>query len=160
MKKLIFIIIITALLGYGCTIEDDPISDENLILGKWSGNWEYTVYEDGREEFINSEICKINHIYEFKEDGSFYLLDFVQNGVDSCTENTITEPIGSWERISNGKYKLTLISSEDGSDIIIAPYLIEFPGPNSMHIRFNEKEENLPEGSLYTYMSFIKSELE
>jgi hypothetical protein len=155
-RSILILVIISIFINFSCTIDDEPEeSDVNLILGEWSGLGEDGLHEDGTRPTISFGTCHDNDVYKFYEDGRFYWLDFVQNGINSCTEDTRTSAFGTWERISNGKYILSLTSNTN-SEITITPFLIEFPVPNSMYIQFEEKAEDLPEGVLYTYKKFVK----
>ena len=158
MKKLILILaIISTFINFSCSIDDGPeVSDVNLILGEWTGLGGESFHEDGAKQNISFGICHDNNVYKFYEDGRFYWLDFIENGIHGCAEDMGTSAFGTWERISDGKYIFSLTSDTD-SKITIAPFLIEFPQPNLMYMRLEEREKNLPEGILYTYMYFIKS---
>ena len=159
MKSLmhIYIIIICTFLFFGCTKEEEVESDQGLIFGEWEGHSRTLVYNNGTTELLPTNTCE-GYILGFYEDGLLIWNDFLPDAIDSCGENLDTELIGIWERISNGKYIFTLVSSLDDSEIYITPALITFNnnGAETMDIRYAGLPKDAPKEAAYYYLTLFK----
>lgn len=158
-KKTLFYVLIFCLTisSLGCTKDDSSTSDLGLIIGVWEGYSRTVVFVDGTSEDLPSVNCE-GHILFFYEDGRVHWVDFIRGTEDSCIENTETKPIGNWERISNGKYIITLFNALDDSEIHITPELITFNnnGAETMDIRYQVLPENVPENASFYYLTLFK----
>jgi hypothetical protein len=156
-----YFIIPSLFLVFGCNKNEVIESDEGLILGEWEGSTQTMVIKDGTSENWVSGLCQGNIIH-FKEDGKLFYIDWVQDEIyaDNCNENEETPRLGRWERISNKKYRLTLIDESSGKESIIEPELITFesdnPNTDVMQFRYKTLPDNAPEGAQYYYLDLFR----
>ena len=151
------LVILTAFLFLKCEKSAVEESDEGMIIGEWEGYSRTVVYKDESKETLPNDNCE-GLILNFHSDGDVRWVDFNMDGNGSCVEDQNTEPMGKWERVSNGKYVFTLTNSSDGSKINIVPDLISFysNGATTMEIRYFELPDNVSKDAVYYYLTLFK----
>ena len=99
------------------------------------------------------------NILDFREDGTVRWIDFIIEGGNNCIENSETMPIGTWERISNGKYIFTLTKTSDQSEVKIVPEQIAFEndGAETMVICYGELPNDAPDNVLYYCLRLFRN---
>ena len=155
-KSFYYLSIFSLIICSGCSKDDSSMNDLGMILGEWEGFDRTLVFKDGVEEPLPSENCE-GHILQFFEDGRVHWVDFVPEEL-ACVENQDTKPLGAWERLSNGKYIITLLNALDDSEIVIAPELVtfNFNGAETMDIQYSELPEDAPDDAAYYYLTLFR----
>ncbi len=167
MKNIIPLIIIVLFIS--CSKNDDNSNIEtgtgttiDQIIGEWQPLKQVDFYDNGNIDSYDYTNCQRQSRSIFESDGNFDFFNYNPDSNGNCVI-TIVNPVfqsGTWEKVAEGKYKITSIYFDnDTQQTETQTYItdeISFLNGNIMRWRVDVGEVNNGVTFLYYYTEFIK----
>lgn len=141
MKKLnLFMCVVLALLIFSCSKDDDSKNSDSddLIIGVWKPVKDVWT-NNGVEEVEVFSTCEQKSRLTFEGNGNIKIVSFDED-MGNCIEDNYGFVSGSWEKISEGNYKVTTTYYDEytkKNETDIETVSISFPTSNTMRVLYD-----------------------
>ncbi|HEY9168637.1 MAG TPA: lipocalin family protein [Lutibacter sp.] len=143
MKKAnLFMYVLLTMFIVSCSKDDDSnnTTDDDLLIGVWKPVKDVWT-NNGVVEVYNYNTCEQKSRITFEGNGNMKTLSFYDNeGTSNCIEDNYGFISGSWEKISEGSYKVTTTYYDEytkKNETDIDTVSISFPTPNTMKVLYD-----------------------